>query len=552
MKAAIISITGSCALGARYIVSALREGGHDVDMVHFKLFRTKMVERSDQETIDNLYQIDKKRGIDSVFRYTYMGNEYLPNPEHTTQKEIDIFLDLVEKRQYGVIGFSLYAPNIPTAARLSKAIKEKHPHIKIVWAGIQPTLSPEESLQYVDIICRGEGEHTMNAFLNNPERTDIKGFWIRKDGELIKNPLPELIQDLDSLPFPSYGIQEYVIDEDRMCQDLMDNPDFYRDCYTIISSRGCPYRCAYCVHSKMYKIYPKQKYLRRRSVDNFIAELKEITSRFNFNKTPINFYDEIFAWDIEWVREFAEKYKKEVNLPFLCYSHVKFSNREIMLELRDAGLVAPCIGIQSGSDYMLKEIYNRQPVTIQEYNDYAEMLFELGYKIYETDVMIGSAFERKEDLDITLNLLSNLKKPYTLHLIHIVSYPNTTMADIPEEKKTHLTEHDFYFWGMLYTLAQFKEISIDTLNILKKDKKLQQHPEILDEIMQGIYRLYPEVLQLWGFSNEGKSYAGIGYQYFVPEARKELLRDKSFKGRALRKASRVLHKIADKITHIKS
>src|SRR6202022_2902388 len=93
-----------------------------------------------------------------------------------------------------------------------------------------------------------------------------------------------------------------------------------------------------------------------RCVDGVIEELVRAKEKLAIK--AVTFYDDVFTTHPKWLREFAPRYKQEVGLPFWCYTYPRTTRKEEIAMLKDAGLVAITIGIQSGSSTVLKE-YNR-------------------------------------------------------------------------------------------------------------------------------------------------------------------------------------------------
>ena len=159
--------------------------------------------------------------------------------------------------------------------------------------GIHATAKIEESLRYADIVCVGEGEETTLELVKKVENAQdyygIPNLCFNVDGKIKKNPVRPLIQDLDSLPFIDYDLDEhYVMDRDesrllkideglleRISPGFPDKNKTFLPTYKTMITRGCPHRCAYCGNSQLRRMYQGQKYFRRRSNENMIEELRK-------------------------------------------------------------------------------------------------------------------------------------------------------------------------------------------------------------------------------------------------------------------------------------
>ena len=126
---------------------------------------------------------------------------------------------------------------------------------------------------------RGEGEETIVELAKQIPLGDIKGISFRKNGEIIQTPMRPFIQDLDALPRPAYKylpMKKYNITG--------------RNLLPIISSRGCPYACPFCVASQMFG-----QQFRARSPKNVLDEMEWL--RDEYGAEGIAFQDDTLTFD---------------------------------------------------------------------------------------------------------------------------------------------------------------------------------------------------------------------------------------------------------------
>ncbi|MEI6631159.1 MAG: radical SAM protein [bacterium] len=246
-----------------------------------------------------------------------------------------------------LIGFSVVTANYQWGLSLAKKIKEYF-DIPIIFGGVHPTLVPERVIRQeaVDMVCIGEAEEAILELAESSDkRTDIRNIYFKRDNAVIANPLRPLEQDLDKYPFP----------DERLFYELL--PSSYRITTSVITSRGCPYSCTYCANHSFVSLYKGQRYVRRRSVDNVLGELKERKERFKTRHFV--FMDDVFATDINWLKEFIPRYKKEIGLSFNCLAHPSLVNEDIIGLLKEAGCSTIDFGLQSGSERLRKDILHR-------------------------------------------------------------------------------------------------------------------------------------------------------------------------------------------------
>ena len=222
-----------------------------------------------------------------------------------------------------LIGISSYQLTFEWVKQICDYVKSKF-SIPIIIGGYHATLAPEEVINYstVDIICRGEGEYPLLNLLEDmgKDRNNykIKNLWFKKGGKIIKNKIRPLIIDLDSLPFVDRDILNY--------QKLLDESGEKRY-LSVMGSRGCPYNCSNCSNHALQSIYPnKSKYVRLRSVDNIIEEIKKALKKYSFE--GVSFEDDTFTLYQKWLEEFCIKYKKEIGLNFRCNARPENSSLE--------------------------------------------------------------------------------------------------------------------------------------------------------------------------------------------------------------------------------
>jgi len=176
-----------------------------------------------------------------------------------------------------LIGISSITSTAPRAFQLANKFSSMG--IPVVMGGPHATFLPEESLIYADYVVRGEGEETIIELIEHLESGiplhDIKGLSYRKGDAYVHNPDRPFIQDLDSAPIPDF--------------DLVHN---WREktSIPILTSRGCPFGCRFCVVIQMFG----RKY-RFKSIDRVIEEIREVDSK----RSHFFFVDDNFAADRE-------------------------------------------------------------------------------------------------------------------------------------------------------------------------------------------------------------------------------------------------------------
>ncbi|HOA18712.1 MAG TPA: radical SAM protein [bacterium] len=274
-------------------------------------------------------------------------------PKYLESSHMDDIKHKIEEYRPDFIGFSSYETAFPWITEISHYIKTLWPKIRIIVGGYYATLVPEEviSCPDIDIVCRGEGEIPLDEIMSDEEnRKDILGLWIKRYGEIFKNSVRPLIEDLNSLPYPDREIFDYQ-------EHLNYEPVGERN-VKVMATRGCPYQCTYCSNVFLRKNFPNQdKYLRFRSPQNVIDEIKELKSKYIFER--VGFHDDNLTLDTNWLKEFSKIYREEINLPFYCATRVERCTDEIIDILKEAGCDLVLLGIESGNEKYRKEMMKR-------------------------------------------------------------------------------------------------------------------------------------------------------------------------------------------------
>lgn len=278
------------------------------------------------------------------FAKSYVQNERLAR---YFSKE-KYFLKRIRDIRPDLIGFSVLTSNYQWALRLSRLIKQYF-NIPVIFGGVHPTLVPDRVIKEtaIDMVCVGEAEEALLELSDNfGKNTNIKNVYFKDNGQVISNSLRPLEQDLDKYPFP---------DEELFYEIL---PDSYRITSSVITSRGCPYYCTFCSNHSLAALYKGQRYLRRRSADNVLAELYQ--RKHKFKSRHFVFVDDIFASDdTDWLERFIPRYKKEINLPFNCLAHPDLVSERTISLLKDGGCTTIDFGLQSGSERLRRDVLYR-------------------------------------------------------------------------------------------------------------------------------------------------------------------------------------------------
>ena len=334
----------------------------------------------------------------------------------------------IKSKSVLLVGVSLVTDDFHSAVVATNAIKKEIGTL-VVWGGAHVNVCPEECLRHADIVCLGEGEEALLELVDSLNEgkpiSSIKNMWLNENGNIIKNELRTLEKDLDKYPFPDFDLtSQYVMTTEGFVHL---EEQHLKGEYSIMSSRGCPYRCKYCYNSYRRKQYEgKGQYLRARSIENVIQELMFARRSFP-DLQRINFWDDSFvARGLEDFTLFKSLYTERINLPFFALVEPMAFQFEKIKLLKESGLEALQVGIQSGSERVNREIYNRL-VSNNKNLEVARYIHELGIDV-TYDLIFNNPYERREDIVETINLFLQFPRPFWLQGFNLIFYPGTELS----------------------------------------------------------------------------------------------------------------------------
>lgn len=334
-----------------------------------------------------------------------------------------------------IIGISLMSCHFDNAVNITKYLKKLNK--PIIWGGIHPTISPYECLEYADMVCIGEGENSIVELLNHMQKSPGEDILISGilAGEEQQISVGIKIENLNDLGFPDYDMgHQYVLYKNNIVKL---NSIILSECfdgrYRTSFSRGCVSSCTYCCNNVLKRIYGnKTQPIRWRSIDNQIAELKWAKVTID-NLTKIEFSDDTFlSRSSEEIKEFASKYEKEINLPFVLLSTPLAVSYDKLKVLADAGMYNIGIGIQSVYG-PVRKLYKRnesleQIITASEIIDKVSKENDIPIIVrydFITDNPWGGEIETEKNIRFAMTL----KKPRQIRIFSLVFYHGTELYE---------------------------------------------------------------------------------------------------------------------------
>jgi len=322
-------------------------------------------------------------------------------------------------------------------------VRRINPRAYVIWGGIHPIVVPEDAIQHADAICTGEGEFAFAEFFepfrNGRDFTAARNFWFNHNGRIIRNGFLPLMNraEMDSLPLPTYGRDEWVFRKNRGNYTPLtrwDYVDYIGPAYNTVWTIGCPFKCTFCGNTKFLENDRDYAKLRH-SGPQWIVDEVNAARRVHPHIANVVFHDDSFlALPLPVLQEFAALWRSQVGIPFCILgvipNYVRADKLEVLLE---AGLNRIRMGIQSGSRRILQ--FYKRPAPPEKIVAAAEALGDYaGYMMPPTfDMILDNPVETREDVVETLELLYRLRRPYTFNLFSLRVTPNTELAKQFEE-----------------------------------------------------------------------------------------------------------------------
>jgi radical SAM superfamily enzyme YgiQ (UPF0313 family) len=321
-------------------------------------------------------------------------------------------LSIVKKQNPLLVGITAMTPEIIDAVRLAESIKKDIPEISIVIGGAHAYALPVETLKEFDcfdFLIYGEGEISLYdlvlALRKKKALKDIDGLVYRENEKIIANKPRDLLKDLDELPFPAWHL--FPISE----------------VYPIMASRGCPFRCVFCMRTSGNKI-------RNRRPEKIIEEMCLVYDKYKAKR--FYFYDETFGIDSNQAYRFLDLIIQKglhKKVTWDVQTRVDMVDLNLLKKMKEAGCTWIGFGIESGNEEILKLIHKN--ITLEQASRAISLAKKAGLKT-QSFFILGHPFDTKKTMKDTIDFAVKLNTD-TLALGIMVPYPGTKVAEMAEK-----------------------------------------------------------------------------------------------------------------------
>lgn len=322
-------------------------------------------------------------------------------------------VDKLEETSADIFGFTAMTHEINMAHRLAQRVKLSLPQSVTVIGGVHATALPADTLRQFpgfDIGIAGEGDYSFLEVIRIIEKgqrdfSRVQGAVFRSGSQVLMGSPAQRIPDLDALPFPAW--QQFPSASE----------------YIIISSRGCPFGCIFCMRALGAQV-------RKRSPHNVVEEIEQVI----IERMPERFlfYDETLTLDKNHAYAICDLLMRkglQNKIRWSATTRVDSVDEDLLLKMRQAGCDHIEFGVESGEDDVLRRI--KKGITTAQAENAVALAKKLGFHT-ETAFILGHPNETLSSAYRTISFAAKLNADI-VQLGIMVPYPGTEVARLAEE-----------------------------------------------------------------------------------------------------------------------
>jgi len=445
---------------------------------------------------DNPAFIDEERGFNPPLGLLYLAGYLKKKKQHQVfgldaqaerldyNNEFEKRIEEINPDVVGITTMTFTLIDVLKTIELVREVERKiNKKITIVLGGPHVHLFPQETinLRNVDFAIKGEGElpffYLLEALEERGQLSDIKGLVYQKQGGVIDNPVGNLIENLDELPFPDrelLPIEKY--------SSILSGGHIVT---TMFTSRGCPFQCAFCDRPHLGKKF------RARGAQSVVDEMEEC---LRLGIEEILIYDDTFTVDRQRTMDICDEIIKR-GLKFIwdIRARVDTIDKEVLKKLKQAGCARIHFGVEAGTEKILKVL--NKGIHLNQAADAFKWSKKIGLETLAY-FMIGSPTETKEDILETIKFAKKIKPDYA-HITILTPYPATEIYR--QALAQGVIKNDYW-----REFAQHPEKGVIT-RYWAKELTREELFELLDRFYKEFYRrplyIFKELLKINSFDD---------------------------------------------------
>jgi len=344
--------------------------------------------------------------------------------------------------QPDIIGVTSVTLNFPIAAKIMQFCKKIAPEATTIMGGPHVTFTAEETLRAfpeVDMIVRGEGEETLKelVFALDEQRSleKVKGLTFRQNGTIFQTEDRPFLRDLDLLPLPDrtlFPISRYLA---------------MRVPASVLSSRGCPRDCTFCVGYRMTGRLGRFRHPLR------VVDEMESALQLRFDEICID--DDLFTRNRRHVLAICEEIgRRSLKFKMYIFARVDTVDRFLLRKLKEAGCAMICFGLESGNQKILDKANKR--TTVRKARQAVQLCKEEGISPLGSFIL-GLPGETRETMEETISFARSLEIPHGFHLLS--PFPGTTVRQRAAEYGIKILTDDWSLYDADHAVTETEGLS---------------------------------------------------------------------------------------------
>jgi anaerobic magnesium-protoporphyrin IX monomethyl ester cyclase len=280
----------------------------------------------------------------------------------------------LERSDPKIVGITALTASVLKAYRIADFAKENLDAL-VVMGGVHASAMSDEALQHVDVVVKGEGERAMLDIVKNGVNSRIVS--------------RQFIKNIDEIPIPARHLMNMYF---YLGQTQKIGGKEVKKVGSLITSRGCPYRCIFCYNS--WRDTPVRFHSAKRVVEE-LEHLRETydVKYFTFSDDSFTAYKKRLETICELMIE-----KKLSEIPWDCPTRADLVNLEMLKMMRKAGCMQIFFGFESGSQRILDIL--KKGTTVRQNEEAIKLCKQAGIRVHGS-FMIGNPTETLEDIKAT-------------------------------------------------------------------------------------------------------------------------------------------------------
>jgi anaerobic magnesium-protoporphyrin IX monomethyl ester cyclase len=388
----------SVPLGLLYLATVVRNAGHDA-----RVFDADTTFGRGDLSYTNLNRAKSHS----------MYKDSIGDDGHPAWKEIRAILSDYKP---DFVGISMMTPIFASCRKVAEIAREVLPGAVIMAGGPHVTILRERGLvklPQVDVAFVGEAEETIldyvDTYLRGGNMDAVAGIIYRKNGKLCATAPRGRIQDLDALPIPD---RRLLVNEKKYSTSKLG---------LIMAGRGCPFQCAFCASVPLW-----ERRVKLRSPDNLMKEIDYLVEMYGIR--TFAFWDDTFTVDrriaIGFCKRLYRKYGPR-RLRWACNTNINCIDDEVLFWMKHAGCRTILIGVESGSDRILRII--KKGITTDQVRKAVKAMKKRGFWV-AAFFIVGLPHETENDIRKTIDFIKEIR-PDSMNMTTFTPHPGTELYD---------------------------------------------------------------------------------------------------------------------------